>query len=145
MALIFQDPNSAGPFPTFQLKDQYTKVIKLTNANFGTVAVNSFLAALPADASIMSMVYWNKTKLNGGGITAATLNIGITSGGTDFVSAFDILTPASGAQGFISPITGILQPYNIPYGPDIKFWFGGTATTGNPTGGEIYIAINYVR
>jgi len=145
MALIFTDPNTAGPFPTFGIKDVVVKVVKLTYANFSTAGVNTLVAALPADASILSIAYWNKTKLAGNSISAATISIGASSGGTDFVNGFDILSPASGARAAISPITGILQPYNIPLGLDIQLFVNGTATTGNPTSGEIYLIIEYVR
>jgi hypothetical protein len=144
MALIFTDPNAAGPFATFQVKDVTTKVFKLTNANFGTSAVNTYVGALPADASIMRISLWVKTQLAGGGITAATINVGVTSGGTDFISAYSAFGTA-GTYAVVSPVTGILQAYNPPMATDVRIYVGGTATTGAPTSGEIYLLVEYVR
>jgi hypothetical protein len=130
MAFIYGDPNTAGPFASFQIKDSTCKAIKLTNANFSTAGVNTLVAALPADASIIGFTFWNKTVLSGGGITAGTIAVGT----------------ASGTYGILTPVTGIFQPYNIPYSTgDIQIWVNGTATTGNPTAGEFYLLINYVR
>lgn len=145
MALIFTNPNTSGPFSTFQVKDVVTKVIKLTSANFSTTGVNTLVAALPADASILKFSYWNKTKLAGNSISAATISIGATSAGTDYANGFNVFTNA-GTYGDLSPVTGILQPYNPPYSTgDLLIWVNGTATTGNPTSGEIYLVIEYVR
>lgn len=144
MAIIFTDPNSAGPFPTFQIKNVQTKAFKLTFANFATAAVNTLLGKLPADASILSFEYWNKTKLAGNSISAATLSVGSTSGGTEFVSAYDVFTTV-GTQAILSPVTGILQPYSLPLGSDISIYASGASTTGTPTSGEIYLIIKYVR
>lgn len=144
MALIFNDPNPAGPFSTFQVKDVVTKVFKLTYANFSTSGVNTLLGTLPADASIIGFSYWNKTKLAGNSISAATISLGASSAGTDFCSSFDVFTTV-GTNARISPVTGILQPYNAPYSADIQLWVNGTSTTGTPTSGEIYIIVKYVR
>jgi hypothetical protein len=57
MAIVFTDPNSAGPFATFQVKDVVTKVFKLTYANFATGNVDTLIGRLPADASILSFEY----------------------------------------------------------------------------------------
>jgi len=145
MALIFTDPNPAGPFSTFQVKDIQCKVFKLTNANFTTGGVNTLVGALPAFVSIVGMKLWVKTQLAGGGITAATINVGTASGGTQFVSAFTAFGTA-GAQSIVTPINNIYQPYNPPYTTgDIQLWVGGTATTGNPTSGELYLEVDYVN
>ena len=144
MAFIYTDPNSAGPFPTFQVKDVITRVIKLTFANFSTAGVNTLVARLPADASILSFKYWNQTKLAGNSISAATMSVGSTSGGTEFVNAFNVFTTV-GTQASLSPVTGILQAYAIPLGGDIPIYVAGTSTTGTPTSGEIYLEIQYVR
>ncbi len=141
------DPNAAYPNPTAtsNIKDVVTKVVKLTSANFTvTTATSTLVAVLPADATILSISYWNKTKLAGGSISAAALSLGTASAGTQFVSAFDVFVTV-GTQAFISPITGIMQNYNIPYGADIQVWATGLATTGSPTSGEIYLTIEYVR
>ena len=144
MALIFTDPNSAGPFSTFQVKEVQVKVFKLTFANFATGNVDTLLGRLPADASIVRFEYWNKTKLAGNSISAAALSLGSTSGGTEFVSAFDVFTTV-GTQAVLSPVTGILQPYAIPLGGEIPIYARGASTTGTPTSGEIYVTVYYVR
>lgn len=139
------DPNPTGPTPISNIKDVVTKVVKLTSANFTvTTATNTLVARLPADATILSMSYWNKTKLAGGSISAAAMSVGSTSGGTEFVSAFDVFTTV-GTMAFLSPITGIMQNYSLPLGGDIPIWVKGLATTGSPTSGEIYLVIEYVR
>lgn len=127
-----------------QIKNVQAKVCKLTFANFTTGTTNTQIATLPADATILSIKYWNKTKLAGNGITAATLGLGTASAGTEFVSLFDVFTTV-GTEALLSPITAIVQPGSIPNGSDIQVWAKGIATTGSPTSGEIYVIIEYVR
>lgn len=139
------DPSPIGPTPISNVKDVQTKVVKLTSANFTvTTSTKTLVAVLPADATILSFKYWNKTKLAGGSISAATLSLGTTSGGTEFVNAFDVFTTV-GTQATLSPVTGIMQNYNVPLGTDIPVYATGLATTGSPTSGEIYVEIQYVR
>lgn len=146
MALIFTDPNSSGPFSTFQVKNNQTKVLKLTNANFSTAGVNTFVAALPADASILNISLWVKTQLAGGSVSAATISVGSASAGTQFVNANTAAFNTAGVRAGLSPITNIMQAYNVPYTTgDIQIWVNGTSTTGNPTSGEMYLEISYVR
>jgi hypothetical protein len=146
MALIFTDPNTSGPFSDFQVKNTQEKVFKLTNANFSTGGVNTLVGALPADASIISMTLWVKTQLAGGGITAATISVGTASGGTQFINANTSAFNTAGALALLTPINGIMQVYNVPYTTgDIQIWVSGTATTGTPTSGEMYLDIQYVR
>ena len=138
------DPAVGGPNATSNIKDVTVKVVKLSSANFATAAVNTKVAVLPADASILRMELWVKTQLAGGSISAATINVGSTSAGTEFVSAFNAFGTA-GAMSLVTPITNIVQNYQAPAGGDINIWVGGTATTGNPTSGEIYLSVYYVR
>lgn len=145
MALIFTDPNSSGPFSDFQVKNTQTKVFKLTNANFSTGGVNTLVGVLPADASILNMTLWVKTQLAGGSISAATISVGSASGGTQFVNANAAAFNTVGVRTGLSPINGIMQAYNIPYTNDIQLWVAGTSTTGNPTSGELYLEVSYVR
>lgn len=145
MALIFTDPNPAGPFASFQVHDIQCKVFKLDNTNFGTAAVNRLVGQLSADASIIGMSLWTKTQPAGGGITAATISVGTASGGTQFVNANAAAFQAAGVRVGLSPITNIMQAYNIPYSSDIQIWVSGAATTGNPTSGEMYLQVDYVR
>jgi hypothetical protein len=134
-----------GPNATSNIKDVLVKVVKLTSANFTvTTATNTMVAVLPADATILNMTLWNKTKLAGGSISAAALSLGTASAGTQFVSALDVFTTVS-TNSIVTPITGIMQNYNIPWGSDIQIWASGLATTGSPTSGEIYLTIWYVR
>lgn len=155
MALIFQsgqvavsDPATGGgpqgPTATSNIKDVITKVVKLTSANFGTVAVNTKVAVLAPDVSIIKMTLWVNNQLSGGGITAATFSVGSASGGTQFINGLTAFATA-GTYAVLTPITGIMQPYNVPYSADIQIWVSGTATIGNPTAGDMYLAIEYVR
>lgn len=151
MAIIFVpgqvaigDPSPTGPTANSNTKDVQTKVVKLTSANFSTGGTNTQVAVLPADSSITGMRLWVKTQLAGGSISAATFSVGTASAGTQFVSAITAFA-AAGTYTMVSPITGIVQNYNIPYGQDIQVWVNGTATTGNPTSGEIYLIVEYVR
>lgn len=145
MAIIFTDPNPAGPFASFQLKDVQVKAIRLTFSNFTTGGVNTLGAVLPADATILGADLWVKTALAGGGITAATISIGTASGGTQIVNANTGAAGTAGVQTKLSPINGILQAYNPPYTVDQNLWVNGTATTGNPTSGEMYVLVYFVR
>jgi hypothetical protein len=135
----------SNPTATNGDKNVHTKVVKLAATDFVTGGVASVKAVLPADSTILSMSYWKKTALSGGGITAATLSIGVSGAATQFVNAYDVHTPAAGAYAVVTPITNIIQNYALPLGADISLLFTGTATTGNPTAGEIYIVIEYVR
>jgi len=139
------DPSPTGPNATSGDKDVHVKVVRLTSANFTvTTSTKTLVAYLPADASILRFEYWNKTKLTGGSVSAAVMSIGTTSGGTEFVSAFDVFTTV-GTQGVLTPVTGIIQNLSLPLGADIPIWIDGLATTGTPTGGQIYLSIYYVR
>jgi len=133
-----------GPSATSNIKDIVTKVVKLTSANFSTGGVNTQVAVLPVDATILSMRLWVKTQLAGGGITAATFSVGSASAGTQFVNALTAFATA-GTYAVLTPISGIMQNYNIPYGTDIQVWVNGTSTTGTPTSGEMYLMVEYVR
>lgn len=146
MALIFTDPNSSGPFSDFQVKQIQTKIFKLTFANFGTTAVNTLVGSLAADVSITNMALWTVTKPAGNSISAATISVGTASAGTQFVNANAAAFQNAGVRVGLSPITGILQAYNPPYTTgDIPIWVSGAATTGNPTSGEMYLQVDFVR
>ena len=92
MALIFTDPNSAGPFSTFQAKDVYTKVFKLTYANFSTSNTDTLIERFPADTSILQVTTWLKTAFSGNSVSSPVLSLGSTSGGTQFSSAVALTT-----------------------------------------------------
>lgn len=145
MALIFTDPNPAGPFPDFGIKAPQTKVFKLTNANFSTSGVNTLVGVLPADASILNMTVWVKTQLAGNSISAATISVGPTSGATNYVNANAAAFAANGVRTPLSPINGIMQSYGVPYLQDLQLWVNGTSTTGTPTSGELYLEVTFVR
>lgn len=138
------DPSPTGPNVTSNIKEPIVKVVKLTSANFGTSAVNTLVAVLPADSTILHIHKVVKTQLAGGSISAATVNIGSASAGTQFASAYSVFD-AAGVNALVTPVTGTVQNYGLPNGYDIPVWVGGTATTGAPTSGEIYLIITYVR
>ena len=139
------DPNPGGPSATSNIKDVSTKVVKLTSANFSTTPINTNVAVLPADATILSFRLWVKTQLAGGSISAATISLGTASAVTQFVNASALAFGTAGTYSVMPAVSGIMQNYNIPYGTDIQVWVNGTATTGIPTSGEIYLMIEYVR
>lgn len=141
MAILFPDLNVTA---TSNDKVVHQKTIRLLSSDFTTTGAASVKAILPADASILSFRLWNKTILSGGGITAATLSIGIPGTPTNFVNAVTALG-ASGTFTVLTPVTNIMQAYGLPLGPEISLLFTGTATTGNPTAGEMYVTIEYVR
>ena len=142
--VAISDPNPSGPAATSNVKDVQCKVVRLTSANFATTAVNTLVAVLPADATILNMQLLVKTQLAGGGITAATLNLGTSSGGTQFASAVNAFG-AAGANADVASLSNVMQLYQVPLGGDIQVFAGGTATTGNPTSGELFVTIYYVR
>jgi hypothetical protein len=145
MALIFTDPNSAGPFQTFQVKDVTTKVFKLTNAHFTvTTSTKTKVGTLPPDASIIRFTIWNKTKLAGASINSAALGVGTTSGGTEFISALDVFVNA-GTMIYPTAVTLLMQGYNVPNTTEIPIWVDGLSGTGTPTSGELYLMVEYVR
>jgi hypothetical protein len=142
MAILFPDRAITA---TSNVKELYQKTIQLTFADVTTGGANSVKAVIPADSSIVSILYWKRTQFSGGGITAATLSIGIPGTPTSFVNAADVLTPAVGTIAEFTPITNIYQNYQAPLGSDISLLFTGTATTGNPSAGELMITVRYVR
>jgi hypothetical protein len=126
------------------IKQEYIKIVKCTFADFKTGGQTSTKEILPSDASIIRIDYWKKTAFSGGGVTAVSLNIVQANTGVSFVSALDVHTPAAGAVGS-APLANAYQAREAGQLPDIPLNFVGTATTGNPTAGEIYFVIRYVR
>jgi hypothetical protein len=150
MAVIFvqgqvavSDPNPGGPSATSNIKDVVVKAVKLTSANFTTGGTNTLVAVLPADASILNMQLLVETALTGNSISAATVDIGATSGGAGYVSAASAFG-AAGTNSMLSKLGGV-EHYNVPLGADKPIWVKGTATTGSPTAGEMYLMVYYVR
>lgn len=126
-------------------KEVSMKAVKLTFADFTTGPAAAIKAVLPADASILGFEYWKRTAFSGGGVTAVTLSIGITGTATHFINAFDVHTPAAGTRAIFTPQTNIMQEADPNNRTDISLLFTGTATTGNPTAGELIVHIYYVR
>lgn len=126
-------------------KDIQIKVVKLSSANFTTGGTNTLVAMLPADATILSFRTWVRTQLAGGSISAATLALGNASGGAQFHAASALAFGTAGTYTVMPTPLGIMQNYQIPQGADIPIWVAGVATTGNPTSGELYLIIEYVR
>jgi hypothetical protein len=50
----------------------------------------------------------------------------------------------AGANSLLNKLGGV-DNYNIPLGADKGIWVKGTAITGNPTAGEVYLLVYYVR
>lgn len=142
--VAISDPNPGGPSALSNVHQEQNKIVRLTSANFSTAGVNTLVAKLPPDSTITSMALWVKTQLSGGSISAATISVGLTSAGTDFISAISAFA-ASSVRVTLTPISGIYELYNIPWGNDILIWVNGTSTTGTPTAGEMYLQINYTR
>jgi hypothetical protein len=138
------DPNPGGPSALSNSKNVLTKVVKLSSANFTTGGTNTMVAVLPADSTIIKMRTHVKTQLAGGSVSAATIAVGTASGGAQLSAAISVFG-AAGVNADISPAVGIMQTYAIPYTGDIQVWVAGVATTGNPTSGEVYLIVEYVR
>jgi len=139
------DPNPGGPSAISNDKVTKVKVVKLTSANFTTTNTDTMIAMLPADATIISFRSWVKTALSGNGVTTPTLALGSASGGAQFMAANAFPAGAAGVATYLTPVLAIMQNYNIPQGNDIQIWARGACATGNPTAGEMYLTIEYVR
>ena len=137
------DPNPNGPSAISNIKDVVVKVVKLTSANFATGSVNTNVAVLPSDASILNMVLQIETALTGNSISAASIDVGSASGGAQYVSAASAFG-AAGVNTLLNKLGGV-DHYILPNGGDKQIWVKGTSTTGTPTAGEMYLIIYYVR
>ncbi len=144
MAWNFSDARSPTALTPTSVKEE-VKLIKLTFADFVTGGTASVKAVIPANSTITEVSYWKKTAFSGNSISAATLSIGITGTATKYVNAFDVHTPAAGTQAEITPVSNIYENYDPTNRTDVPLLFTGTATTGNPTAGEMYVKIKYVR
>jgi hypothetical protein len=123
-------------------------VMKLKSVRFAanevtTGGANSVKAVIPPAATLIGFRFWKRTQLTGGGITAATLSIGVPGNPTAYVNAADILTPAAGVTVFL--ISTTTHNSYEPNAGDISLLFTGTATTGNPTAGEFFVDILYAE
>ena len=144
MALIFSDPNTAGPFQTFQVKDVECRVHQLPFSYFSTTGVNTLLGSYPPDTAFLGFDVWVGTVLSGNGVTAPTATLGSASAGTQFSNAVAV-TNSAGYTAKLTPVTGILQAHDPTNRTDINLWFKGSCSTGNPTAGTIYLVVYYVR
>jgi hypothetical protein len=144
MAFITTDPNAAGPFQSFQLKDLQVRVHKIGFASFTTTGVNLLLGSYPPDTAFVGFDVWTQTALAGGGITSPVYSLGNVAAGTQFASAV-ALTNTTGTQAKVTPVTGILQEHDPTNRTDINLWFRGACSTGNPTSGSIYVVVYYAR
>jgi hypothetical protein len=142
--VTISDPNPGGPSAISNVKSDLVKIVKLSGANFTTTNTDALVAVLPADATITSMSLWIKTQLAGNSVSAAALSVGSSLGGTQFLNAVSAFGAAN-TFAALTPISGIYQNYQVPLGSDIQIFARGTATTGNPTSGEMYLTIRYVR
>lgn len=152
MAFIFdQLPSAIYPAPTGEPKpkDVVCKAVKLTSANFTTGGVATAVAYIPADASLIRVSTYIKTTFSGNGVTALSYTLGVTGTAAKFVASTSMGITAGAAapvSGILAATTGAFQTYDptVPTG-DTQLLFTGTATTGNPTAGEAYLLVEYVR
>lgn len=147
MSFMF-NPGPNGPTPTSPAsKEISVKAVKLTFADFTTGGTASVKAYLPCDASIVGFRHWTKTTYAGNGVTVVSLQIGVTGTVNKFLSA-TTLSLTGGTAGVATAITagtGAFQECDPTAPVDVALLFTGTATTGNPTSGESYVLIEYVR
>lgn len=144
MSLNFQSAPPGGVSPTnLTSKNLQAKVIKLTSADFATGGTASVKAVLPKDVSIVGFSTWVKTQLAGGGITAATISVGVLGTPTKYASAVNAFG-AAGTYAVFPNSSNIFQDAGVETG-DQRLLITGTATTGNPTSGELYVLIEYVQ
>lgn len=137
-----------GPTPTSPTSKQVNvQAIKLTFADFTTGGTASIKGYVPADASITNIRTWTKTTFSGNGVTVVSLQIGITGTVAKYVAASTLALTGPSVIGFPGGVaSNIVQEYDpTAPGGDIPLLFTGTATTGNPTAGEAYVLIEYVR
>jgi hypothetical protein len=142
MAFNFGDGRVTATSPTS--KQVVVQAVKLTFADFTTGGTASVKAILPDNASIVRMSLSIKTALTGNGISAAVLSVGISGTVGKFVNGSSAAFGAAGAYTVL-PLFNAFQDYDPTSNSDISLLFTGTATTGNPTAGEMYVLIEYVR
>lgn len=139
-------PTSTFPSPTQPVnKDIACKAVKLTSADFTTGGTASVKAYLPADASLVGIDLWTKTTFSGNGVTVVSLQVGITGTVNKYMTSTS-LSLTGGVAVYPTGVNNMFAQYD-PTAPsgDIPLLFTGTATTGNPTAGEAYVLIKYVR
>lgn len=147
MAFNFTLQNPGAPTPlSFPDKPVKVKAVKLTSADFTTGGVASLKASLPPDASIIGFRLWTKTTFSGNGVSALSLQIGVTGTVAKYLAASTVAL--TGPSTLVFPTgapNNIFQQHDPENRTDIALLFTGTATTGNPTAGEAYVLIEYVR
>lgn len=143
-------PSATFPSPTTPVnKDVVCKAVKLTSADFTTGGTASVKAYIPADASLIRVSTYIKTTFSGNGVTALAYTLGVTGTAAKYVASTSMGITAGAAapvQAILAASTGAFQTYD-PTAPtsDTALLFTGTATTGNPTAGEAYLLIEYIR
>lgn len=125
------------------VKQEYVKIAKIPFSNFTTGGTSNMREILPADATITRISYWKKTAFSGGGVTAVSLNIINAATGQAYAAGVDVHTSAVGSHNTI--VTSNIMQQADDNRIDIPLNFVGTATTGNPTAGELIFTIHYVR
>jgi hypothetical protein len=139
-----------GPTPISPAaKTVQVKAVKLTFADFTTGGTAAVKAALPADASVTGFKVWTKTTFSGNGVTVVSLQIGVTGTAAKYLASSTLTLTGPSAIAIptgVTSATGAFQEWD-PTAPntDQQMLFTGTATTGNPTAGEAYVLIEYVR
>jgi hypothetical protein len=117
MSFIFdQFPSQIYPAPTGEpkAKDLLCKAVKLTSADFTTGGAASLKAYMPADASIVSVRLWTKTTFAGNGVSALSLQIGITGTVNKYVQSSTIAltgpSTLSLPSGAVNNFFGVYDP-----------------------------------
>jgi hypothetical protein len=133
-----------GPTATSPASKQLVvQAVKLTFADFTTGGTAAIKAVLPDNSSIVGIRLNITTAFSGNGVTALNLAVGITGTATKFANhALTAITAGTYNQ---AALTNGFQNYDPLLNTDISLLFTGTATTGNPTAGEMYVLIEYVR
>jgi hypothetical protein len=129
------------------VKQVHSQAVKLTFADFTTGGQAAVKMALPADSSIVCIQFWTKTTFAGNGVSGVSLQIGITGTVAKYLAASSI---ALSGPSVISLPAGLANNLFAEFDPtapggDIPLLFTGTAATGNPTSGEAYVLVEYVR
>jgi len=119
-------------------RESQEKVVKIVRTD-----TTSFVGAwLPKDAVIMGMYVIGQAASDAG--TSASINVGSTATATEFISAFDVKTAATGEgyspAGAAAVGTAFMEKLTTDVPVYAKYVEAGTAST---VGGPWYVKIEY--